>query len=175
MITNAAINWGDTSVLLKSEELHKLVSVVVSSVHQSINLRITKAMSSERTLCLINENLFSVVYSRRPVSEMSRSFVPCCWPSVKQQRTQNPQHWESNLMTSLSNQITGDKSNLLPYYQEIAECRTTGHLSKLNIFLIVWGIFKSQITFFIWCVCRLWCSWTWHLWHRLLHWKQANT
>jgi hypothetical protein len=79
-------------VLLKSKELHKLVSVVVSSVHQSINLRITKAMSSERTLCLINENLFSVVYSRRPVSEMSRSFVPCCWPSVKQQRTQNPQH-----------------------------------------------------------------------------------
>jgi len=168
---NAAINWGDTSVLLKSKELHKLVSVVVSSVHQSINLRITTAVSSARALCFINENLFSVVYSRRPVWEMSRSFVACCWPSVKLQRTQTPQHWESNLMTPLSNQITGDKSNLLPYYQEIAECRTTGHLSKLNIFLIVWGIFKSQSTFFIWCVCRLWCGWTQHLWHRLLHHK----
>ncbi len=52
-------------MLLKSKELHKLVSVVVSSVHQSINLRITKAMSSERTLCLINENLFSVVLQQK--------------------------------------------------------------------------------------------------------------
>ncbi len=42
-------------MLLKSKELHKLVSVVVSSVHQSINLRITKAVSSARALCFINE------------------------------------------------------------------------------------------------------------------------
>jgi hypothetical protein len=79
-------------VLLISNELHKLVSVVVFSVHQSIDLRITKAVSSARALCFINENLFSVVYSRRQVSEMSRSFVLCCWPSVKLQRTQTSQH-----------------------------------------------------------------------------------